>query len=168
MALEGDLSSQWTDLIEEFEKLSEISIPRCYVLFDHKIVSQQLHGFCDASKRAYAAVVYLRMEYQNGHVSICVVCSKARVAPLKEQTIPRLELLSSVRKESYFNCATYCWTDSMTVLCWLKNSKQWKQYVQTRVEEIQRRTDLVYWRFCPGNENPADIPSRSCRVSELV
>ena len=56
----------------------------------------------------------------------------------------------------------------MTVLCWLKKSKQWKQYVRARVEEIQRKTDIANWRFCPGNENPADIPSRSYRVSELV
>ena len=122
-------------------------------------------------------MLYLRTEYQNGHVSVCVVCSKTRVAPLKEQTIPRLELLgatilsrllNSVKKESYFNFTTYCWTDSMTVLCWLKNSRQWKQYVRARVEEIQRKTDIANWRFCPGIENPADIPSRSCRVSELV
>ena len=145
--------SQWSNLIQEFERLSEISVPRCYVLLDQKIVSQQLHGFCDASRRAYAAVIYLRTEYQNGHIGICVVCSKTRVAPLKEQTIPRLELLgatilsrllSSVRKESYFDCAMYCWTDSITVLCWLKNSKLWKQYVWTRVEEIQKRTDITY------------------------
>ena len=56
----------------------------------------------------------------------------------------------------------------MTVLCWLKNPKPWKQYVRTRVEEIQRRTDITHWRFCLGMENPADIPSRSCRVGELV
>ena len=56
----------------------------------------------------------------------------------------------------------------MTVLCWLKNSRQWKQYVRTRVEEIHRRTDVTWWRFCPGAENPADIPSWSCQASELV
>ena len=83
--LEGELLSQWTNLIQEFEKLLEISVPRCY---DHKFVSQQLHGFCDASKRAYAAVVYLRTEYQNIHVSVCVVRFKTRVAPLKELWVP--------------------------------------------------------------------------------
>ena len=170
MPLEGELLSQWTNLIQEFEKLLEISVPRCYVLLDHKFVSQQLHRFCDASKRAYAAVVYLRTEYQNIYVSVCVVRFKARVAPLKELLGATIlsRLLNSVKKESYFNFAMYCWTDSMTVLCWLKNSRQWKQYVWARVEEIQRKTDIANWRFCPGIENPADIPSRSCRVSELV
>ena len=175
--LEGDMLHQWNNLIQEFEILSEISIPRCYFLPDQTIVSQQLHGFSDASGRAYAAVVYLRTEYQDGHVSIRLIASKTRVAPLKEQTIPRLELLgatilsrliSAVKKEPSLDCNTYCWTDSLTVLCWVKNSKQWKQYVRTRVEEIRRLTEVDGWRFCPGTENPADIPSRSCRVRELV
>ena len=95
VTLDRDMLSQWSNLIQEFERLSEISVPRCYVLLDQKIASQQLHGFCDASRQAYAAVIYLRTEYQNGHVSICVVCSKTRVAPLKEQTILRLELLGA-------------------------------------------------------------------------
>ena len=69
------------------------------------------------------------------NVSVCVICSKTRVAPLKEQMMLRLELLgatilsqlmSTVRKETGPDCATYCWTDLMTVLCWLKNNKQWK------------------------------------------
>ena len=129
MTLEGDMMKHWNKLIQEFEGLSKISVPRCYIVLDQKIMSQQLHGFCDASGRAYAAVVYLRTEYQNAHVSTCVVCSKTKVAPLKSQTIPRLELLgatilsrllSTVRQESYFHCDTYCWTDSLTVFCWLK------------------------------------------------
>ena len=91
--LEGDMMKHWNNLIREFEGLSEISVPRCYVLLDQKILSQQLHRFCDASGQAYAAVIYLCTKYQNGHISTCVVCSKTRVAPLKSQTIPRLELL---------------------------------------------------------------------------
>ena len=144
--LDGHLLRQWKQLTEEFEAVSEISIPRCYFhLEQHSIISQQLHGFSDASVRAYAAVVYLRTEYENGHVSVCLISSKTRVAPLKEQTIPRLELLgatilsrlvSCIRKNSNLDYDTYYWTDSLTVLCWLKNHKQWKQYVKNRVEEI--------------------------------
>ena len=106
-----------------------------------------------------------------------MISSKTRVAPLKEQTIPRLELLEAtilsrlvccVRKSPNFDYDTNCWTDSLTVLCWLKNNKPWKQYVKNRVEEICNLTDAGCWRFCPGGENPADLPSRSCRGRELV
>lgn len=54
-----------------------------------------IHGFC-ASDRAFAAVVYLYTEYSNGDVDVQLVASKTRVAPLKRQTIPRLELLGAL------------------------------------------------------------------------
>lgn len=48
--------------------------------------------FCDASAKAYACAIFLRVERR---VSICLLASKTRVAPLKEITILRLELLGA-------------------------------------------------------------------------
>ena len=56
----------------------------------------QLHGFSDASEKAYAAVVYMRSCYDNGTVDVKLVTSKSRVAPLSKQSIPRLELLGAL------------------------------------------------------------------------
>ena len=56
----------------------------------------ELHGFSDASHRAYAAVVYMRSLYSDGQIDVRLVSSKSRVAPLKKQSIPRLELLGAV------------------------------------------------------------------------
>ena len=52
-------------------------------------------GFCDASKHAFAAVVYLVLKSPVGQ-TVRFLVSKTRVAPLKPQTIPRLELLSAL------------------------------------------------------------------------
>ena len=57
--------------------------------------SCRLMGFCDASKTAYAAVVYISIESETGALPRFVAC-KTRVSPVKEQTIPRLELLSAL------------------------------------------------------------------------
>ena len=72
-------------------------IPQCYLngTTDGEVTSFQLCGFCDASCKAYAAVVYLLIETSAGR-QVRLVTSKTRVAPLKSQTIPRLELLSAV------------------------------------------------------------------------
>ena len=85
----------------------------------------EIHGFSDASEKAYAVVVYLRSAYNDGMVSTCVMASKTRVAPIKGQTIPRLELLeatilsrlvNTILKSLPIRPQVYCWTDSMTVV----------------------------------------------------
>ena len=54
-----------------------------------------LQGFCDTSKVAYAAVVYLQSASSSG-ISVKFVASKTRVAPTKRHTIPQLELLGAL------------------------------------------------------------------------
>jgi len=53
--------------------------------------SMQLHHFCDASENAYGTATYLRVESQ-GKISTSFVIGKTRLSPLKQLTIPRLEL----------------------------------------------------------------------------
>ncbi|GFX23517.1 uncharacterized protein TNCV_3769911 [Trichonephila clavipes] len=53
--------------------------------------SDILHGFCDASTKAYAAVVYLKSKQE-----IHLVSAKTRVVPIKQLTIPRLELCGAL------------------------------------------------------------------------
>lgn len=55
----------------------------------------QLHCFSNAAPQVYTAVIYLHSEYQNGSVDVKIVASKTRVAPVKQQSIPRLELLGA-------------------------------------------------------------------------
>ena len=49
-----------------------------------------------------------------------------------------------------------------------KEFKPWKQYVMSRVQEIRVHTTPESWRFCPGNQNPADILSWGMSASGLV
>lgn len=176
--LEGELLSQWHKFVDEINTLAEIKVPRCYFVQGKKVALKEIHGFSDASEKAYAAVVYVLIYYEDGEIDVQLVASKTRVAPIKKQTIPRLELLGAhllsklivaVRDAgvSEEGTAEYYWTDSYTTLCWIKNSKPWKQYVQHRVSEIRKSTNKENWRFCPGTQNPADIPSRSCSGREL-
>jgi len=51
----------------------------------------EIHGFADASERAYAAVVYLHVSTGDFWTSN-IVAAKSKVAPLKPVSLPRLEL----------------------------------------------------------------------------
>ena len=75
--------------------MSSVCISRCYFNNSSNIKSSELHCFSDASERAYAAVIYLRSIYEDGRVGVNLIASKTKVAPLKKQNIPRLELLGA-------------------------------------------------------------------------
>ena len=117
--------------------------------------------------------------YPDGHVETRLVAAKTRVAPIKSQTIPRLELLGAVISARLSNTITRSlpnndeiecmyWTDSTTTLQWIQSDKRWRQYVQQRVQEIRQLTPKERWRHCPGNENPSDLPSRGLSAEDLI
>ena len=123
-------------------------------------VQVQLRGFCNASRDAYVAVIYVCSLYADRTVEMRLVASKTKIAPVKHQSIPRLELLGVLifarlisYVKPYIQSVVECflWTDSMTALYWIRNCKVWKQYVHHRVEEIRRLTITSDWKHCPGS-----------------
>ena len=179
--LMGDSLGEWEVLTADLQEFSSIRVPRCCTSCpgDQSARSHSLQGYCDASLRAYAAVVYLRTEWDNGVIDR-LLCAKTRVAPVKGFTIPRLELLSALllarlvstvqaalESEMEFSSVS-CHTDSQVALFWIiGRGREWKQFVQNRVMEIRRLIPVSSWKHCPGTQNPADIPSRGVSPTEL-
>ena len=61
-----------------------------------------------------------------------------------------------------------CFTDAQVALFWIKGvEKEWKPFVQHRVNEIRRLVPTECWGHCAGKNNPADIPSRGLTALEL-
>ena len=81
MELSGELLIKWKTIMSELSLLNKVRIPRCYCSSRCVTVTTQLHGFCDASKQAFAAVIYLRSVYVNGTVEVALVASKTRISP---------------------------------------------------------------------------------------
>lgn len=107
---------------------------RCVQLPGFGPLSQtELHHFSDASEHGYGTVSYLRLTADNHEVHVSFVLGKARVAPLKEMTIPRIELVAAVlavkvgkmlRKEVELKLSqSTFWTDSQSVLKYIANEK---------------------------------------------
>ncbi|GBM67651.1 hypothetical protein AVEN_221435-1 [Araneus ventricosus] len=163
------LESQWKRFVMFLSTINTLNIPR-YIFLDYAL-KIELHGFADASEKAYGAAIYVRCLSNSGEISTNLLCSKSRIAPLKSVTIPRLELCAAVllaklaqktitsMKISFHS--TVLWTDSTIVLAWIqKDPSVLKPFVRNRVSAIQNITEVSAWQHVPSKENPADIISR--------
>ena len=87
----------WQRWLNELALLDTFNINKSFAPKDFgEITAAQLHHFCDASEVGYGLVSYLRLSNIRREVSVAFVIGKARVAPLKQTTIPRLELAAAV------------------------------------------------------------------------
>lgn len=175
--LPKELTSEWTAYRAQLHLLEQLQIPR-WIGTDSDTRSIQSHCFSDASIRAYAAAVYIRIVDRLGRISTNLVSSKTKVAPLKVISLPRLELngallaaklSKNVQVSMKFNDDhNFAWTDSTIVLAWLRgHPTRWKTFVANRVVQIHGHVDVEAWRHVSSEDNPADIPSRGINPSEL-
>lgn len=176
-----DTRKQFTRWVSGFEVLRKWEIPRSYTGHPWRDnVKIELHGFGDASEKEYGACVYLCTQTSDGAHCSTLVTFRAKVAPLKKMTLPRLELLGALlcaRLVSFVREAlrlpvdvSYtCWTDSMVVLSWVQGQpSRWKDFVSNRLVEIQDIKSPSRWQHCPGVENPADLVTSGVHAPDLV
>ena len=107
-------------MLEDICAARATQVPRQY-FHTYEDALTELHIFCDASEKAHGAAAYLKHNH-----SLSLVMAKSRVAPVKEITLPRLELMAtligtriarfittSVQSTSLCVNKTVLWTDSM-------------------------------------------------------
>ena len=102
-----------------------------------------------------------------------LLSGKPAVEPTKSvetETIPRLELMACLTLALLITAVYKAlastievdtvikWNDSQIVWLWINGeSKQFKQFVQNRVENIRSLWSKENWRYCPSELNPSDI-----------
>ncbi|XP_034836304.1 uncharacterized protein [Maniola hyperantus] len=162
-----DMIKPWTKWVNTLECLEDLNIPRC----THSQDEGELHTFVDASENVYAAATYWRT-IEQGKVVVKLIAAKAKVAPLKPTSIPRLELqaallgcrlASSIQNEMDNSVKRrYFWSDSRTVLAWIKSDpRTFKTFVAHRLAEIEDLTKTNEWRYVPTKHNVADDATRN-------
>ena len=107
--LNPGLASGWKKLLNSLKEMT-FTVPRFYFLYFNGTTVFDLHAFSDASKRAYATVIYL----SNGESSILVL-SKTKVASIQLVSIPRLELLSRLLLGESFEIVLESLRASLTI-----------------------------------------------------
>ncbi|XP_055680312.1 uncharacterized protein LOC129788362 [Lutzomyia longipalpis] len=174
-ALPQELVDTYEDFRTQYSALKELKIRRNIPSKGGVI---ELHGFADASERAFGAVVYAKGEDSEGNPVIAIVTAKSRVAPVKIVSIPRLELnaclllatlLDKVKDAiTNFEVKVHAWSDSMVALQWIQDSpKRWTPYVANRVSMIHDYFPPSIWRHVSTLDNPADCVSRGLSPTEL-
>ncbi|XP_041449058.1 uncharacterized protein LOC121404136 [Drosophila obscura] len=173
-SLPQPLESAWTEFCKDFATVGNATFPR-YIL--QPKARFELHAFCDASLQAYGACIYAR-SFRDTADEVHLLCSKARVAPLKTLTVPKLELcaafllanlLREIRKIDTFDCPIHCWSDSTVVLSWLREEpSKFNVFVSNKISAIQQLTRGMDWRYVPTEMNPADILSKGAAPQELL
>jgi len=168
----------WTSWLHDLPLLRDVELPRCLFSNTCSGTVMELHVFADASEKGFGAVCYARFVRPDGHIHVSFVMARNRVAPLKQLSIPRLELQAAVlavrlndtvKKELTLDVEdTTFWSDSSTVLKYIKNeSRRFHTFVANRVSEIQDLSCPEQWRHVPGKLNPADDCTRGLRASEF-
>ncbi|XP_042611086.1 uncharacterized protein LOC109074690 [Cyprinus carpio] len=170
---------KWQRWQDSLQGLNHLNISRTYSTCSlTRAKATELCVFSDASVKAIAAVAYLKVETDEGHTEVSFVLGKAKLAPLAELTIPRLELCAAVlateiadqiREEIglMLDRITF-FTDSKVVLGYITNeSRRFYVYVNNRVQRIRQSSHPGQWRYVATENNPADLGSRSVAASQL-
>ncbi len=109
-------------------------------------------------------------------MNVELIFAKSRLAPVKEISIPRLELMGvliGVRCLKFLQTqlrlkleGKYVLTDSQCVLKWIDSEKDLPVFVKNRVREIKESSDIAFG-YVKSKENPADVATRGTNVQNL-
>ena len=174
--LDSECLARWVKLCETFRKVSNVNFGRRSFNSDLPI---KLHIFADASKEAYGCAIYV---VQGQYSSL--LFSKVKVSPIKERTLPTLELLAAqlalkclktilddgLILESQLD-SVVLFVDSQVALSWILGNKVPKKniFVRNRVKEISDLLEVVKCKYSqvnftyiPSLHNQADFLTKPC------
>ncbi|GFV67140.1 uncharacterized protein TNCV_3668951 [Trichonephila clavipes] len=129
-------------------------------------------------EKTYCAVIYIRFKDASQPVVSRLLTSKTRVSSVKHQSLPRLELCSTLLLANLIQATlptltapiseTFAWSDPKISLAGLKSEpRRWQPFVANREAQIQELTLNVHWNFMSGLVNPADCGTRRIPSAKL-
>lgn len=178
--LPDDKRAEWEKWKASLQHLQELQIPRCYSSFSStNAKSTELIVFADASMKAISAVAYLKVTNHYDKSDVGFVFGKSKLAPVRETTIPCLELCAAVLavdiaefvvRELHLKIDSVTFfTDSRIVLGYIHNeTRKFYVYVSNRIQRIRQSTSPEQWKYVPSEQNPADHGSRSVAAALLA
>lgn len=167
---------EWHDICLDLSRIPRIRLPRVMIpeLDEIAMASLELHTFVDASKEAYAIVVYLASRTEKPCVAL--IAAKSRLTPHTVVSIPRLELIALrlgckfmdfIQQALQISPAKkVIWSDSKCALTWVTTPKLLPPAIE-RVAAAVKTHEIDEFRYVPSKLNRADIATRGATVDEL-
>ena len=147
-----EIELKWFKWLDGLHSSIDLQIPRCVKPRDFDDdTCIELHHFAEASLQAYGACNYIRCINKFGQIHTQLLISKCRVAPIKQRTIPRLELQAAllpveldkllITELDIEIVGSYFWSYSKVVLSYIRNeTTRFHVFVENRVSAIQQRS----------------------------
>ncbi|XP_070541647.1 uncharacterized protein [Ptychodera flava] len=174
-SLPQEIVTNWREIRNDLDHVTDTVLARRYFpdcSSDNN--DYELHCFADASMKGYGCATYLVHDSKSS-----LVMAKNRVAPIKEITLPKLELMAAVigaRLTKFVHTAlasrinitkSVLWLDSQIVLHWLRSDKTLPRFIRNRVNEIRTTIPNATFKYCPTRDNPADVLTRGINSKQL-
>lgn len=175
----------YNKIVSEMHLLQNIDIPRWVRYVPGKKI--EIHGFCDASKRAYGAVIYLKV-IDGDSSEVVILRGKTHLFKIEDTknddnsnlTNPRKELCAAVLLAEVLDSTkaalkkinitvndVFAYSDNQVVLYWIFNEHiSYPVFIQNRVIKIRKLHN--FWCFIGTKENPADLASRGLMPSKII
>jgi hypothetical protein len=172
-----ELRIEWVIFFIELFGLENLRFQRC-VQPENVIGDPMLVVFSDDSKIAYGACAYVRWQVGMDNFESRLVIAKNRIAPIKQLSVPRLELCGTIlaarlrekleNEMDYTFCRVIHIVDSTIVRAQI----QWESYgfgtfVPTRIVEIQNTTEPSEWWWVPTENIAANLTIRITSPRDL-
>ncbi|XP_068703921.1 uncharacterized protein [Montipora capricornis] len=92
----SDLKKTCQEWFSHYQNFPESEFQGAIVPLKKNVADTSIHTMVDASLLAYATVSYVRHKYEDGEATVRFIAAKAKVAPTKAISVPRLELMAAV------------------------------------------------------------------------
>ena len=178
--LPDELKQKFVTLYSELEALKNFKVPRSVIprTLAERCPAAQLVICVDGSLVAYAAAAYIRIQ-NNDNINCNLLAAGMKIAGSRKLTPPKSELLAAelgvllalqIKKETKAHLKitqTTFLSDSKVTLARIKlPSASMDVFTGSRIAFIQDETKNDRWLYCPGEHNPADLPTRSLTTYE--
>ena len=179
--LDSEILARWKKLCKTFQEVNTSSFCRRAL---NSELPAKLYIFADASKEAFGCAIYV-VQGQNSSL----LFSKVKVSPIKQRTLPTLELLAAQLSLTCLKTifddglispslleSIVIFVDSQVALSWILGNKILKKniFVNNRLREISALLDCikckigqVSFSYIPSLYNQADFVTKICSSDEF-